>query len=322
MKERRTEMGWRRYALLVVLSVVFVTGAAGAESPPPPVGPELHITFTGVLVYKKMDGANLAYKVLAPDAPSHEAYIRFAVEDYDPSSTLKPSHAPFQCEGRNLQYVALDTDGLTIEPAAAVTDQPPLRPNMAFDQIAHLKALAGPDSEFDPDYDQATPKPSKVEAQFLLDRGSLEPVVEPGYDPIIWEFWGYKKTISGDIQKTTDCGLQLCGVSGVELTLHLKDNMPISLVSSRDPAKRRLVLKPAPGGAVAITIGNSRKDDILCQGMKQAKPDEDFLHNYKMLKKATQKCMPFPALECAKKKAPRTSMLSRGGSNCLGGQWP
>jgi hypothetical protein len=319
--ERREEgMSRLRYISLVGLFVVIVTEPATAAPPPP--SPELHITFTGVLVYKRMDGPDLAYKVLAPDAPSHSGYVRFAVADYQPSSTLKPSGNPFLCDGGRFQYVSLDADGLAIEPSDAVIDRPPLRAGTAFDRIAHLKTLAGANSELDPDYDQPAPKPHRIAAQFLLDRGSVEPVVEPGYQPVIWDFWGYRKTITGAIQKTTACGVQLCGTSGVDLTLHLKDNSPISLVSSKDPVKRRLVLKPADGKALSITIGNSRKDDIVCQGMKHPVPDEDFLHNYKMVRKATRECMPFPALECGKQPGPPVSITSRGGSNCLGSQWP
>jgi hypothetical protein len=315
-------MSYLRHVFLIGLSAALVAGAANAAPPPPPAGPEFHISFTGVLLYKKIDGPNLGYKVIAPRAPSHEAYVRLAAADYDPSSTLKPS-PPFECEGIQMRYVRLDSEALTIEPAAAVTDLPPLRAGTTFDRIAHLKTLAGQASEFDPDYDQDTPKPGKAETQFLMDRGSLETVVEPGYLPIMWEFWEYRNTPAGPV-KTTDCRYGVCGVSGTDLTLHLRSgDTPFSLVSSRDPAGRRLVFRPAVGKNVAITIGNSRKVDILCNGMHHAKPDVDFIHTYGMVKKASRKCMPFPGMtDCRAKNRPRISMTSRGGSDCIGAQWP
>lgn len=312
-------MSYLRYTSLVTISIVLVTITVNAAPPSPPRGPELHIVFTGVVLYKKVDGTSLAYKVLAPDAPSHDAYVRFSPDDYESSSTLKP--LPTRCANPQQQYVLLETEALTVDPPDAVTDQPPLGPATALDRIVNLKDLAGgDDAEFDADYDQPVPKPKKIATQFLIDRGTLLQVVEPSHKPWFWDFSQYSNFL-GHYSKKEPCDVRLCGVSGIELTLNLKNGDPISLVSSRD-RQRKLVLRSKSGNPISITIGNSRKRDIECKGTIKRKVDQDFEHHYMMLKKVARKCIPFPALEDCSKSAPLpVSVISRGGSDCVGAQW-
>jgi hypothetical protein len=307
-----------RCGSLSILVMAMATGIySGAPPPSPPSGPALHIAFTGVILYKRVDGSTLAYKVLAPDAASHIAYIRFSARDYQPTSTLRPSAT--SCSPGSFQYVELRNEGLTIEPRGAVTDQPPVGPPTALDAVVHLKDLSG--GEFNDEYDQPIPKPKKIATQFLIDRGQLLPDIEPGHEPWIWEFWEFSQNIFGTYSRRKKCDVELCGISGIDLRLNLRNGEPISFVSSRDP-KRRLVLKSTDGKQISITIGNSRKKDIECKGKIEKKPDGDFEHHFMMVKNPARKCIPFPGIDCPKKPGAPSSMTSKGGSDCVGAQWP
>jgi hypothetical protein len=273
-----------------------------------------------VFLYKNMGGTNLAYKALAPDVAGHFGYVRFSPDNYDNSSTLKA--LPTECTATPQQYVKLKTEGLTIQPADAVVETPPATPQNALDRFVHLKALAGPDAQLNKDYDQSIPKENKIATQFLIDRGKLMPVIENIYTPWYWEFYEYSKNAFGKYSKAKYCDTKVCGVSGLQLTLQLKEDKPFQLVSSRDP-QRRLTLKSKDGKPIEITIGNSRKDDVECRGQIEEEPDGDFAHHYVMVLKGKRKCIPFPGGECGKEGIrPPFSLLSRGGSDCVGAQWP
>lgn len=292
--------------VLVISSTPVVTAAE----------PKLDIVFTGVVVYKKADSTPLAYKVIAPASSRHLAYVRFSPADYDQSSTLPPM--PTSCTKPTQQYVVLENEGLIIEPEDAVVDPLGLAPGMAMEKVVSLKDLAGANAIFDPDYDQPTPTPNKVATQFVMDRGSLQHVAERELKPWYWEFSEYSKFLFL-YNKKDYCGKRLCGISGIRLTLKLKDERPIRLVSTRDRA-RMLVLKVKTGSTTSITIGNSRKKDIICKGTPKKKPDGDFAHQFMMVKGIKRECIPFAGADCVH--AVPIDDRSRGGSDCVGAQWP
>jgi hypothetical protein len=294
-------------AFSLALGSLLMVSASAAQQP----GPELRITFTGVTVFKKIADSPPVYKILAPDVESHSAYIRFPDIPGIDAGEFEASPA-FRCGTVTMKHVTLKHEGLTLEPAAKIVDGP--LPTGALTRLASLKSLAGNAADFDQEYDQPNPKPFRVATQFRADRGALIPVVEPDYDPIYWAF----RTEGGE-----DCGVQICGASGIQLIVHFENAVKSAmLVSSRD--KRRTLSVPLVNGKTTeVTIGNSRHMDIKCLGIKSNKPDIDFLHHYETLNGSPRKCVPYPTnVACAKKFKASVSMMSFGGSNCLGAQWP
>jgi hypothetical protein len=302
-----------------VIGALAIRNVSPARPPSSPAGPKLVIDFTGSLLFRKLEG-DIGYKVIAPVHGSHTAYVRFSPENYDPSSTIKPP-LKTDCKVEPQQYVVLKTEGLSIK-TDLVSDQPPAGPPNAFARVATLSDLAGGSGvELNSEYDKPTPAEKKVATQFRIDRGSLRAVVEDGYVPWWWRFHEFSKDANGDIVKGKYCGQEICGISAIQLTLQLKEDQPVTLVSSRD-LQRILVLKSKDGKPIHITFGNSRKEDIECRGEIKHEPDPDFDHHYVMLKNVKRRCIPFPGTECGKDFASPNSPKSKGGSDCVGAQWP
>jgi hypothetical protein len=284
-------------------------------------GPVLAITFAGVFVLKE-EGAG--YRVILPNLTAspqdphgnvlkpHIAYARFREDAYDPLATKGFKVSKVHCEmlKENDASIAFAGDALTIEPGGDVISGP-VTHSQTIDYLVHLPRLVPTGTQFDGSYNQPTPTPSRVAAQFEITRGVFEPYAPAGR--FVWTF------LTEKLDK--DAHVPLCAAPGITLELRIRKGVTrVDLASS---PSRKLALKMAPGATTLITIANSLAEDIKCPDKPLEAQDKHFALQYNLVR-PTPADLYIPNYNprlCATPAA-NTRNRSHGGSDCLGSQWP
>jgi hypothetical protein len=281
-------------------------------------GDELSLTLTGVLVYK---GEGKRYTVIAPAGGAHTAFIRFPASS-GVGTGFQPS-GEFPCDKKQWRFVTLRYgEQITID--SGVAAELSLAAGPVSDSLVHLKELSGSRSDLDDTGRARASAHAKPSARFLLDRGALTPVLEDDKKPRLWTFYEFDEETQtkGDVcLDSKGKPIQVCGISGMRLTLPLRPGTrSVRLLSSKD--KQRYVDLAVTAGIAEAVAGNSRAEDIVCLGKKVEGPDEDFVHHYAVVtsNQHERPCIPYPEKACDRK-AP-IEIRSKGGSDCLGSQWP